>query len=283
MNTAIKKACVIGWPIAHSRSPLIHGYWLKQHGISGSYDRVPVEPENLASFFQSLRDGRFTGCNVTLPHKQNALKYIDHPDERVARIGALNTVWKQEGKFHATSTDGPGFLANLQATIPDFKVQGAAATVLGAGGSARAITDELLRNGCVTVTIYNRTKARADELKQLFGPQVKVADHQDLAQHLTKTDLLINTTSAGIGDAEALHLPWAELKQNAVVSDITYVPLVTQFLQDAKARRLRTVTGLGMLLHQAVFGFEKWFGVKPAVTDELYTLVARDIDPDYRR
>jgi shikimate dehydrogenase len=283
MNTARKKACVMGWPIAHSRSPMIHGYWLKKHGISGTYDRVPVEPENLASFFQSLRDGQFTGCNVTLPHKHNALKHIDLPDERVTRIGALNTVWKQDGKLHATSTDGPGFLANLQATVPDFKVQAATATVFGAGGSARAIIDELLRNGCTTVTIYNRTKSRAEELADLFGPQVKVTDHQDLPRHLTKTDLLINTTSAGIGDAEKLQLPWAELKQNAVVADITYVPLVTPFLRDAKSRGHRTVTGLGMLLHQAVFGFEKWFGVKPVVTDELYTLVARDIDPDYQR
>jgi shikimate dehydrogenase len=282
MNSAPKNACVIGWPIAHSRSPLIHGYWLKQHGISGTYDRVPVEPENLGHFFQSLRDGHFTGCNVTLPHKQSAMTHIDHPDERVTRIGALNTVWNQDGKLHATSTDGPGFLANLKATIPDFKIQGATATVLGAGGSARAIIDELLRNGCESIAIYNRTRARAEELAQLFGKQLHVANNHDLASHLAKTDLLINTTSAGIGDAGKLELPWQELNKNAVVSDITYVPLVTPFLQDAKDRGHCTVTGLGMLLQQAVFGFEKWFGVKPIVTNELHTLVARDIDPDYK-
>jgi shikimate dehydrogenase len=193
----------------------------------------------------------------------------------------LNTIWNQDGRLLATSTDGPGFLANFQATVPDFEVQGTKATVLGAGGSARAVIDELLRNGSSSVTIYNRTKARAEELIHIFGKHLQVADGQDLPKHLANTDLLINTTSAGIGDAEKLQLPWAELKKNAVVSDITYVPLVTQFLHDAKANGHRTVSGLGMLLHQAVFGFEKWFGVKPIVTDELYTLVARDIDPDH--
>lgn len=280
MSSDPPKACVIGWPIAHSRSPLIHGYWLKHHGIAGSYDRMPVQPENLPSFFKSLRRGAFIGCNVTLPHKQNALAHIDHPDDRVRRIGALNTVWQQDGTLHATSTDGPGFLANLKATLPDFDTSDKTAAVLGAGGSARAIIDELLRSGCTCVNIFNRTKARAEELANIFGPSVTVTDHHDLPNQLAKTDFLINTTSAGIGDTEKLDLPWHELNKNAVVSDITYVPLVTPFLLDAKARGHRTVTGLGMLLHQAVFGFEKWFGVKPQVTDELYNLVARDIDPD---
>lgn len=283
MNSISPKACVIGWPVAHSRSPLIHGYWLKQHGLSGSYDRMPVQPGDLRSFFQTLRAGEFVGCNVTLPHKQNALAYIDHPDARVTRIGALNTVWKQDGLLHATSTDGPGFLANLGATIPGFEIQDGTTTVLGAGGSARAIIDELLRNGSTSVAIYNRTHARAEELANIFGKSVHVADHQDLPECLAKTQLLINTTSAGIGDAGKLDIPWHTLNHSAVVADITYVPLVTPFLQEAKVRGHRTVTGLGMLLHQAVFGFEKWFGVKPEVTDDLYTLVARDIDPDYAR
>jgi shikimate dehydrogenase len=282
MTAAPKKACVIGWPISHSRSPMIHCYWLKQHGISGSYERMPVEPQNLAHFFQDLRDGNFAGCNVTLPHKQNALAYVDHSDERVKRIGALNTVWKQDGKLHATSTDGPGFLANLKATLPNFNTKDKTATVLGAGGSARAIIDELQRSGCTRVNVFNRTQARAEELAKVFGPTVAVANHHDLQQHLAETDLLVNTTSAGIGDAEKLEIPWPALNNNAVVSDISYVPLLTPFLQNAKARGHRTVTGLGMLLHQAVFGFEKWFGVKPQVSAELYNLVARDIDPDYQ-
>jgi shikimate dehydrogenase len=281
MNISTRRACVVGWPIAHSRSPLIHGFWLKQHGISGSYERKPVKPENLDQFFKSLRAGEYVGCNVTLPHKQNALAHVDRPDARVSRIGALNTVWKQDGLLQATSTDGPGFLANLQLAHRDFDIRGGATAVLGAGGSARAIVDELLRYGAGDVAIYNRTKSRAEELEQVFGPAVHVTDTQDLPKFFAKTQLLINTTSAGIGDAEKLDIPWTDLNPNAVVADITYVPLVTPFLQDAKTRGHRIVTGLGMLLHQAVFGFEKWFGVTPKVTDELYTLVARDIDPDY--
>jgi shikimate dehydrogenase len=282
MTNLAPKACVIGWPISHSRSPLIHGYWLKQYGLAGSYERKPVEPEKLAAFCETLRKGDFAGCNVTLPHKQSALAFIDHPDARVTRIGALNTVWKKAGSLHATSTDGPGYLANLHSTQPDFIVENGTAVVLGAGGSARAIIDEMIRQGVPKIIVFNRTKARAEELARLFGPQVQVSDAIDLPNHFASAQLLINTTSAGISDGEKLIVPWQALNKNAMVSDISYVPLVTPFLEDAKGRGHRIVTGLGMLLHQAVFGFEKWFGVKPTVTPELYDLIARDIDPDYQ-
>ena len=282
MTNLAPKVCVIGWPISHSRSPLIHGYWLKEHNLTGSYERQPVEPKNLAAFFGDLRNGAFTGCNVTLPHKQTTLAFIQHPDSRVSRIGALNTVWTEAEELHATSTDGPGFLANLRSAQSDLILQNSTVIILGAGGSSRAIIDEMLRQGAPRVIVFNRTKARAEELTKLFGPQVQAIDAIDLPRHFSKAQLLINTTSAGIGNGEKLAVPWQSLNQNAVVSDLSYVPLVTPFLQDAKARGYRIVTGLGMLLHQAVFGFEKWFGVRPAVTPELYTLVAQDIDPDYR-
>jgi shikimate dehydrogenase len=282
MTNLAPKACVIGWPISHSRSPLIHGYWLKYHGLPGSYERKPVEPKNLPAFFETLRKGDFVGCNVTLPHKQNTLALVDNPDARVTRIGALNTVWKEAGSLHATTTDGPGFVANLQSALPDFALKNGTAVVLGAGGSARAIIDEMLRQGAPKVIVFNRTKARAEELAKLFGPHVQASDAIDLPSQFANAHLLINTTSAGIADSEKLVVPWQALNKNAVVSDISYVPLVTPFLEDAKTRGHRIVTGLGMLLHQAVFGFEKWFGVKPAVTPELYTLIARDIDPEYQ-
>ncbi len=282
MNAISPRACVIGWPITHSRSPLIHKYWLNHHGLAGSYERVPVEPENLNKFFDLVRAGSFVGCNVTLPHKQAATAYIDHADERVRRIGALNTVWREGDFLHATSTDGPGYASNLLAEHPDFRFDGTKICVLGAGGSARSIVDELLRRSASRIIVHNRTQSRATELALHFGKGVLACDRTELPARLQEVDLVINTTSAGIGNSDKIEIPWHSVPSDAIISDISYVPLVTPFLKEAAQNGHRISTGLGMLLHQAVLGFEKWFGVRPEVTPELYALVARDIDPDFQ-
>ncbi len=276
------EASVIGWPINHSRSPLIHGYWLQKYGLPGRYVKKAVSPEGLQDFIETLRYGPHVGTNVTLPHKETALAFIDEPDERVRRIGALNTIWRQDGRLHATSTDGAGFLANVQSTLPDFQIAETTVTILGAGGSARSIIDELLRTGVDSIVVQNRTFARAEDLAQHFGPRVKAIAAAALSQALAKTGLLINTTSAHMDVDDKLNLPWHHLARKAVVADIVYTPLITPFLLTAQSLGHAIVPGLGMLLHQAVVGFEKWFGVRPEVTRELYELVAKDIDPGFR-
>jgi shikimate dehydrogenase len=276
------KASVIGWPISHSRSPLIHDHWLKQLGIEGSYQKYAVQPADLEHFLQGLRVGEHVGTNVTLPHKETALAFVDEPDDRVRRIGALNTIWRQAGKLRATSTDGPGFLANLTQTLPTLQVAAAPVTILGAGGSARAIIDELLRQGVDRINLINRTYHRAEALAQLFGSAVTALESRNLTAALGDTGLLINTTSAGLADQSEITVPWRHLKPGAAVTDIVYTPLVTPFLRAASTHDHPIVPGLGMLLHQAVMGFEKWFGQRPVVTQELHDLVARDIDPDYQ-
>lgn len=276
------KASVIGWPISHSRSPLIHDHWLKHLGIDGTYEKHAIAPDHLGSFIQTLRAGQHVGTNVTLPHKETALTHVDEPDDRVRRIGALNTIWRENGKLHATSTDGPGFLANLSYTLPDFSPASLPVTILGAGGSARAIVDELLRHGVDRIYLVNRTFSRAEGLAEHFGPLVTATNSNELAKAFRQSGLLINTTSAGLADQSEMSLPWASLKPTAAVADIVYTPLVTPFLQAANDHGHRIVPGLGMLLHQAVVGFEKWFGQRPRVTQELHDLVARDIDPDFR-
>ena len=275
------KASVIGWPIQHSRSPLIHGYWLKKHGVKGNYIKHAVAPDALQDFIKTLRHGEHVGTNVTMPHKETALTCVDETDDRVRRIGALNTIWRENGKLLATSTDGPGFLANIQTAQPHFDVAAGPVTILGAGGSARAITDELLRAGVDRICVHNRTFDRADALAKHFGSKVHALKTTELETALADTGLLINTTSTGITDNDQINISWPKLAKRAVVADIVYTPLITPFLVKAQMRGHAIVPGLGMLLHQAVVGFEKWFGVRPDVTQELYDLIARDIDPDY--
>jgi shikimate dehydrogenase len=276
------EASVIGWPINHSRSPLIHGHWLQYHGLTGVYTKQAVDPEKLGDFIRSLYEGQRVGTNVTIPHKETALAFIDEPDDRVRRIGALNTIWRDAGKLHATSTDGPGFIANVRQTLPDFNITKRPVTLLGAGGSTRSLVDELLRVGVDDIRVWNRTHARAENLSAHFGPAVTAVQNADLPHHFSETGFLINTTSAGMNGGDELDLPWNHLHADAVAADIVYTPLITPFLKRARSQQHHIVPGLGMLLHQAVVGFEKWFGVRPEVTPELYALVARDIDPDYQ-
>ncbi len=274
------KACVIGSPIAHSRSPLIHGYWLKQMKIDGLYTRELVHPSELRSFIARLGENGFAGCNVTLPHKEAALSAVDSVEKNVKSVGSVNTIYIRGGKTFATSTDGEGFIDNLLTHIPDFDVHGKKVTILGAGGSAKAIVEILLRQNPQSVVIANRTTERAQELRQLFGSKILIDDLQHL--DLSVTDLLVNTTSQGMAGQPALNIDVSQLPSRAVVADIVYVPLKTDLLKSAESRGLRTVPGLGMLLHQAVRGFELWFGQKPMVTPELYDLVARNIEPDLK-
>jgi shikimate dehydrogenase len=271
------EATVIGWPITHSRSPLIHNHWLKLHGIDGSYTRVAVPPEQLGTHIASLRHGPCVGTNVTLPHKEAAIQSIDEPDDRVRAIGALNTIWRENGKLYASSTDGPGFIANVTQTVPNFDFAAQPVTLLGAGGSARAICDELIRQGVDRIYVHNRTLGRATALADAFGSKIKAIDTQQLPNALQQSGFLINTTATELDQRGHINLPWESLNPESTVADIVYTPLVTPFLTKAEARGHAIVPGLGMLLHQAVFGFEKWFGVTPTVTQELYDLVKQDI------
>ena len=278
-----RKACVIGWPISHSRSPLIHGYWLKRYGIAGSYERVPVRPEDLPDFLGKLREDGFVGCNVTLPHKEATFRTVRTADEATRKLGVVNTVFMRDGELWGTSTDGEGFIASLSATLPGWQARGRTVVLLGAGGATRAIVGALIDHGAARLLIANRTRARAEELQRDFGSRIEVQDWAQAAETVGAADLLINTTSLGMTGQPALDIDLAALPKTAVVTDIVYTPLETDLLRRASARGNATVPGLGMLLHQAVRGFELWFGMRPEVTNELYDLVAADIDPGYRR
>lgn len=278
----MKKACVIGWPVAHSRSPLIHNYWLKHYGLDGLYERREVRPEQLEDFLQNLAANGYVGCNVTIPHKEAALHTIKNVDDLVRRIGSLNTVYLENGKTYATSTDGNGFYRNLLASAPGISLHGKRAVVLGAGGSAKAIIDSLLRAGMAEILVVNRTSERINNLTELFGAKIQALPQDRFVTESKTSALLVNTTSMGMSGQPTLEIDLAHLPTNAVIADLVYVPLQTELLIKAKARGLRSVGGLGMLLHQAVDGFEKWFGIRPEVTAELYNYVARDIDPDFK-
>ncbi|MBL8791686.1 MAG: shikimate dehydrogenase [Rhizobiales bacterium] len=275
------RACVIGFPIKHSRSPMIHGHWLKQFGIAGEYARVEVRPEELREFLGTLPERGLAGCNITLPHKEPACNYVQHLDDRGRRTGSINTVYVRDGQTFATSTDGEGFVENILWRLPSFSFSGKTALILGAGGTSRALIDEMLRRGADHVLLANRTPEKAEKIAKVFPGQVTALSLAHLDDALSCADLLVNATSAGIADAAKIVVPFARLKQDAVVTDVNYVPLVTPFLQEAAAHGHVVVPGLGMLLHQAVPGFELWFGKRPVVNDALYTLIARDIDPGY--
>ncbi len=278
-----RRACVIGWPISHSRSPLIHGYWLKRYDIDGAYERVPVKPEDVPGFFATLRASGFMGCNVTLPHKEAAFRAVRIADEATLRLGAVNTVFEREGALWGTNTDGEGFVASVASGHPGWTAKDKTAVILGAGGATRAIVGALADRGARRILIANRTRARAEEVQRDFGPHIEPHDWAQVPQILEGADLLVNTTSLGMTGQPPLAIDLASLPKTAVVTDIVYTPLLTDFLKRAQARGHRIVPGLGMLLHQAVRGFELWFGVRPEVTNELHDIVAADIDPGSMR
>jgi shikimate dehydrogenase len=274
----MKRACVIGWPIEHSRSPMIHGYWLKRYGVAGSYTKQAVRPEDVADFLHNLARHGFAGCNVTLPHKQAALAAADERDAAATAIGAANTLWLDAGRLIASNTDGYGFMTHLAQSAPRWNAVDAPVAILGAGGAARAIVHGFLDAGVGEIRVLNRTLARAEDLAHHFGARVKPCAWSERHAQLSDAGLLVNTTSIGMAGSGVLDIDLSWLRSDCIVADIVYVPLETDLLRRARARGHRTVDGLGMLLHQAVPGFEKWFGVKPQVTDELRALLVADIE-----
>ena len=272
------KACVIGWPVEHSRSPLIHGYWLDKHAIDGRYSRQGVAPDDFGNFVRAMPERSFAGGNVTVPHKEAALKCADAADAAAREIGAANTLWFEEGKLHASNTDAYGFLANLDEGAPGWDEARPIAMVLGAGGASRAILHALLSRGISEIRLLNRTFSRAQALAAHFGDRVRVQDWEARDDLCAGCGVLVNTTTLGMTGEAPLEIDLKGLSSDAVVTDLVYAPLQTQLLRRAGDKGLRSVNGLGMLLHQAVPGFEKWFGVRPQVTSELRTLIAADIE-----
>ena len=274
MNTGtLLRAGVVGQPVKHSRSPIIHGYWLEQFGINGRYDRYDVKPEDFSHFVKTLSEQGLQGVNVTIPHKEAAFLALDEATERARRLKAANTLWFENGKLWGDNTDSIGFLANLDQGHPGWDINAKSALILGAGGAARAIIAGLQERNIEKITIVNRTRERAEELALMSGGQVAVAEWSKLSFQLESADLVVNTTSLGMSGQPDLDLSLDPLGKNALVTDIVYVPLETNLLKQARLRGNPVVDGLGMLLHQAVPGFEHWFGKRPVVTDELRHLV----------
>lgn len=274
----MKRACVIGWPIEHSRSPLIHGYWLKHYGIDGSYTKEAVRPEDVRDFLRGLRDNGYVGCNVTVPHKEAAFAVADEKDASAVAVSAANTLWMDDGKLCAANTDTYGFMTYLRLSVPDWDQTDAPVSVLGAGGAARAIVYGFLEAGVEEVRVFNRTRARAEALAQDFGPRVKVYNWAERGLHSRKCAVLVNTTTIGMNGVGSIGIDFHTFDTGCVVCDIVYVPLQTELIVRALGRGLRVVDGLGMLLHQAVPGFEKWFGVRPEVTAGLWDVLLADIE-----
>lgn len=272
------KACVIGWPIEHSRSPLVHGYWLTKYGIDGRYTKEAVSADKLSDFVKAMAAEGYAGCNVTVPHKEAVLALADHADDTARAIGAANTLWFENGTLFATNTDTYGFMTHLDTSAPGWSDGLEAAAVLGAGGAARAVLKGLVDNGVGEIRLFNRTAARAEALAERFGSAVVPADWETRSDALKDCGLLVNTTSLGMTGGLPLALDLGALRDGAVVADIVYAPLETALLAQARARGLRAVDGLGMLLHQAVPGFQKWFGVEPAVTAELRAVIVADLE-----
>ncbi len=273
--TKPRAACLIGWPAAHSRSPLIHHYWLRTLGLEGGYNIEAIPPEGFAEFVLHLRAHGFVGANVTIPHKERALA-LTRPDARARAVGAANTLWYEDGELRSTNTDIEGFINNLDACAPGWDTA-EDALVLGAGGSSRAVVFGLIERGFKRVYLANRTVERARALADQFGANVYPVEWDAIGELLPRVNLLVNTTSLGMHGQPALEIDIGRLPPDAVVADLVYVPLVTPLLAAARARGLRTADGLGMLLHQAVRGFELWFGRRPQVTPELRALVEADL------
>jgi shikimate dehydrogenase len=264
----------MGHPVAHSRSPMIHGYWLKTLGIEGAYELRDLPPEQFVPFVTNLAANGYVGGNVTLPHKEAAYRTVAARDPAAEAVGAVNTLWLENGKLMGGNSDVHGFIANLDDRAPGWAVAGCRALILGAGGAGRSAVYAFKQRG-VEVHVVNRTLARAQELAQRFG--AKAHGWDEMPRLLPQADVLVNCTSLGMAGKQALQIDLGPLKKSAVVYDIIYVPLETGLLAAARKRGHRTVDGLGMLLQQAGFGFRKWFGGDPKVTPELRKMLEADI------
>ena len=272
----LRRACIMGHPVAQSRSPMLHGYWLKTLRVEGAYDRADVPPEDFPAFFRDLPGHGFVGGNITKPHKEPAFRLVDRREGAAEAIGAVNTVWFENGTLVGGNTDYLGYLAHADNQAPGWDAAGGLAVVLGAGGAARGVVYGLRERG-LDIALINRTRARAEELAKAFARHVRVHDFADLPRLMRDAALLSNTSALGALGQPPLEIDLEPLKDRAVVYDINYVPIETELLKAAAARRLRTVDGLGMLLHQAVPAFAKWFGIVPKVTAELRALLEADI------
>jgi shikimate dehydrogenase len=269
-------ACIIGWPVEHSRSPLIHNYWLKHYGIAGEYRREAVRPEEFRAFAQSLAARGYAGANVTVPHKEAALASSE-PDARARAVGAANTLWLDGAVLRSTNTDVEGFLNNLATCAPGWDRHLGKAVVLGAGGAARAVVYGLLERGVEHIAVVNRTQRRAEALRERFGARVHAGRWDERNTALADAALVVNTTTLGMAGQPELVLDIGRLPSHAIVADLVYAPLLTPLMQAVRARGHRTADGLGMLMHQAVGGFTLWFGKKPEVTAELRALLEADL------
>jgi shikimate dehydrogenase len=263
-------AGVVGWPVAHSRSPALHGFWLKTYDINGDYGRLAIEPKDLAATLRRLPERGYAGVNLTVPHKEAAMDIVDEVSSIAQCIGAVNTVFvTPEGKLKATNTDGYGFMANLKSGASHYDAKAAPAIVLGAGGAARAVCAALQDAGAPQIYLINRTPARAEALAKALGGALTPVPWEERALRLKNAGLVVNTTTLGMKGQDPLDLDLTHLPQEAIVNDIVYVPLETPLLAAARARGNAVVDGLGMLLYQAQPGFEGWFGRWPDVTPEL--------------
>jgi shikimate dehydrogenase len=272
-----RRCFVIGHPIAHSRSPLIHGAWIAEHGLIGSYERIDVAPAALADFVARVREGEFAGGNVTVPHKEAVLPLLDRVSETARTMGAVNTLWLEDGVLCGDNTDAAGFLGHLDATVPGWEKRTVTALLLGAGGAARAVAYALKQRGLARIVLANRSAERAGRLADLLGAPVEAGAWERRDALVAEADLIVNTTSLGMKGQPPLALDLSRLRPGAIVDDIVYVPLRTALLEEAGRRGATTVDGLGMLLHQAMPGFARWFGVTPQVTSVLRELIVADI------
>ena len=272
----IPAAFVAGWPVTHSRSPLIHKFWLERYGLAGDYRKEAIEPERAAQFFSGFDESGYVGGNVTVPHKRVAYSACDRLTRTAQRLGAVNTLWREGGLVWGDNTDGDGFAANLDQQAPSWD-GGTTALVIGAGGAARAVIGALLDRGFRTVSAVNRTESKAHEIASVLGSRVTSAGLEALPVLLPGADLIVNATSSGLHGSAPVEVDWRRANPRAIATDLTYVPLVTPFLADAAAAGLTTVDGLGMLLQQAVPGFERWFGVRPIVDASLREHILADL------
>jgi shikimate dehydrogenase len=276
----MRKACIVGWPVGHSRSPMIYKYWLKHHGIAGDYVKEAVSPDEINAFLADLPGRGYVGCNITVPHKGAAFRAIEVKLPPAIACGSANLLWSQDGRLHGTNTDTYGFMTNLTLTVPDWQQPGKPAVILGAGGSARTVLYGLLDAGVTQVRLINRTRATAEALARQFDPEgrkITVVDWVDRNSAVRDASVIVNTTTLGMKGVGTLGLDFALADKRTAVADLVYVPLETEFLAAARKAGLRTVDGLGMLLHQAVPAFETYFGLRPTVTPELRALIVADL------
>jgi shikimate dehydrogenase len=265
----IPLAGVIGCPVAHSRSPQIQNHWLRTYGIDGYYMPMHVEPQDLETVIRSLPKAGFVGANITLPHKEAVMQIADKVTDRATLMGAANTlIFRQDGSILADNTDGYGFITNLHQGAPDWKPNAGPALVLGAGGACRAVIASLVEAGVPEIMLSNRTRERADQLRSEFGKRIRVVDWIQAGNAVEEASLVVNATSLGMEGKRPLRVPMDGLQSSCVVTDLVYTPRETDLIKAGKEAGCTVVDGLGMLLHQAVPGFERWFGQRPKVDED---------------